>query len=149
MHRLLLVLFFLPLCVFARKEGRDYVDSLEHALQSANSDTLKISLLSRLSNEYRTIDPDIGMRYGVQALHLATVTDWKRGKALSRASIGINYQYKSEYPRALENDFAALRIFEERFRVTPKATDKDRHFTEVRAAITRFLDDRFNNQDQP
>ena len=33
--------------------------------------------------------------------------------------------------------------------VTPKATDKDRHFTEVRAAITRFLDDRFNNQDQP
>lgn len=33
--------------------------------------------------------------------------------------------------------------------VTPKATDKDRHFTEVRAAITRFLDDRFNKQDQP
>jgi pimeloyl-ACP methyl ester carboxylesterase len=32
--------------------------------------------------------------------------------------------------------------------VTPKADDKDRHFTEVRAAIARFLDDRFNNQDQ-
>lgn len=32
--------------------------------------------------------------------------------------------------------------------VTPKAADKDRHFTEVRAAIARFLDDRFNNQDQ-
>ncbi|SDA60957.1 alpha/beta fold hydrolase [Mesorhizobium qingshengii] len=33
--------------------------------------------------------------------------------------------------------------------VTPKATDKDRYFTEVRAAIARFLEDRFNNQDQP
>lgn len=32
--------------------------------------------------------------------------------------------------------------------VTPKAADKDRHFTEVRAAIARFLDDRFSNQDQ-
>lgn len=33
--------------------------------------------------------------------------------------------------------------------VTPKATDKDRHFAEVRAAIAGFLEDRFNNQDQP
>ncbi|WP_095080963.1 alpha/beta fold hydrolase [Mesorhizobium sophorae] len=32
--------------------------------------------------------------------------------------------------------------------VTPKATDKDRHFAEVRAAIAGFLGDRFNNQDQ-
>ncbi|WP_457151417.1 alpha/beta fold hydrolase [Mesorhizobium sp. P5_C1] len=32
--------------------------------------------------------------------------------------------------------------------VTPKATDKDRHFAEVRAAIAGFLEDRFNNQDQ-
>ncbi|MFB9983668.1 alpha/beta fold hydrolase [Mesorhizobium kowhaii] len=32
--------------------------------------------------------------------------------------------------------------------VTPKATDKDRHFAEVRASIAGFLDDRFNNQDQ-
>jgi len=31
--------------------------------------------------------------------------------------------------------------------VTPKATDKDRHFAEVRAAIAGFLEDRFNNQD--
>ncbi|MBB6408503.1 alpha/beta fold hydrolase [Mesorhizobium sangaii] len=33
--------------------------------------------------------------------------------------------------------------------VTPKANDKDRHFAEVRAAIAGFLEDRFNNQDQP
>lgn len=32
--------------------------------------------------------------------------------------------------------------------VTPKATDKDRHFAEVRAAIAGFLDANFNNQDQ-
>lgn len=32
--------------------------------------------------------------------------------------------------------------------VTPKATDKDRHFAEVRAAIAGFLEDLFNNQDQ-
>ncbi|MFD2052143.1 alpha/beta fold hydrolase [Mesorhizobium calcicola] len=32
--------------------------------------------------------------------------------------------------------------------VTPKATDKDRHFAEVRAAIAGFLADRFKNQDQ-
>ncbi|MFC3321802.1 alpha/beta fold hydrolase [Mesorhizobium cantuariense] len=31
--------------------------------------------------------------------------------------------------------------------VTPKATDKDRHFAEIRAAIGGFLEDRFNNQD--
>ncbi|TPK85978.1 alpha/beta hydrolase [Mesorhizobium sp. B2-4-13] len=32
--------------------------------------------------------------------------------------------------------------------VTPKALDKDRHFTEIRAAIGGFLDRNFNNQDQ-
>lgn len=32
--------------------------------------------------------------------------------------------------------------------VTPKATDKDRHFAEIRAAIGSFLKDRFNNQDK-
>ncbi|KAA3448663.1 alpha/beta hydrolase [Mesorhizobium sp. SARCC-RB16n] len=32
--------------------------------------------------------------------------------------------------------------------VTPKAADKDRHFTEIRAAIGGFLDRNFNNQDQ-
>ncbi|CAN7665058.1 alpha/beta fold hydrolase [Mesorhizobium sp. LjRoot246] len=31
--------------------------------------------------------------------------------------------------------------------VTPKATDKDRHFAEIRTAIGSFLKDRFNNQD--
>lgn len=31
--------------------------------------------------------------------------------------------------------------------VTPKATDKDRHFAEIRAAIGGFLDTNFNNQD--
>lgn len=31
--------------------------------------------------------------------------------------------------------------------VTPKATDKDRHFAEIRAAIGGFLDMNFNNQD--
>ncbi|TPK76168.1 alpha/beta hydrolase [Mesorhizobium sp. B2-4-15] len=33
--------------------------------------------------------------------------------------------------------------------VTPKATDKDRHFAEIRTAIGGFLDRNFNNQDQP
>ncbi|QND66005.1 alpha/beta hydrolase [Mesorhizobium loti] len=32
--------------------------------------------------------------------------------------------------------------------VTPKATDKDRHFAEIRTAIGGFLDRHFNNQDQ-
>ncbi|TGP92748.1 MULTISPECIES: alpha/beta hydrolase [unclassified Mesorhizobium] len=32
--------------------------------------------------------------------------------------------------------------------VSPKATDKDRHFAEIRAAIGGFLDRNFNNQDQ-
>jgi pimeloyl-ACP methyl ester carboxylesterase len=32
--------------------------------------------------------------------------------------------------------------------VTPKATDKERHFAEIRATIGSFLKDRFNNQDQ-
>ncbi|ESY75603.1 alpha/beta hydrolase [Mesorhizobium sp. M0051] len=32
--------------------------------------------------------------------------------------------------------------------VAPKATDKERHFAEIRAAIAGFLDARFNNQDQ-
>ncbi|MCA0051046.1 alpha/beta hydrolase [Mesorhizobium sp. B283B1A] len=77
------------------------------------------------------------------------------GPGVSRAAAGalaiptlvIGCGLDLVHPLATARELAEIipnAIFAE---VTPKATDKDRHFAEIRAAIGGFLDMNFNNQD--
>ncbi|MBN9217944.1 MAG: alpha/beta hydrolase [Mesorhizobium sp.] len=52
------------------------------------------------------------------------------------------------HPLATARDLANVMPNATFAEVTPKATHKDRHFAEIRAAIGGFLDRHFNNQDQ-
>lgn len=112
-RRLLIVLVLSPFFAQAQKEGKAYVDSLLRLLPQAKEDTSKVSLLCNLSSEYRTINPDDGIRYANEALTLAQQLDWKKGIANANSALGVNYQYRSEYPTALEYDYTALKLYEE------------------------------------
>lgn len=57
---------------------------------------------------------------------------------------GIDLVHPLEIARDLASAIPDATLAE----VTPKAADKDRHFTEIRAAIGGFLDRNFNNQDK-
>ncbi|MBS1587774.1 MAG: tetratricopeptide repeat protein [Bacteroidetes bacterium] len=112
-RRLLIILVLFPFFARAQKEGKAYVDSLLQLLPRAREDTSKVLLLCNLSSEYRTINPDDGIKYANEALSLAQHLEWKKGIANANSALGVNYQYRSEYPAALEYNFNALKLYEE------------------------------------
>ena len=97
----------------AKLEGKPRIDSLLNELNNAQEDTNKASLLGYLAFEYRIIDPDKGIQYGMQGLELATELSWKKGMAINYGHIGLNYKFKSDYPTALEYLFKSLKMNEE------------------------------------
>lgn len=98
--------------LFAQKEGQQYIDSLLKELPGLADDSNKVRLLNNLSNEYRVINPYEGIRHGEDALALAEQLGFRRGQARANAALGVNYQYKSDYPTALAYFFKALKIYE-------------------------------------
>jgi adenylate cyclase len=98
-------------CSAQREQAK--IDSMLKMLPLSKEDTNKVNLLTSISGRYNTVDPDEGIKYGLQALALAQELGWKRGIAGANTSLGSDYQYKSDYPKAFEYDFKALHIYEE------------------------------------
>jgi len=116
-HFLKFLLLFLPALItavsgFAQKEGQAFIDSLLRVLPKVTEDTNKVKLLNNLSFAYYAINTDEGVKYGQQALELATMLEWEKGAATANCYIGVNYQYKSDYPKALEYYNKGLEIDE-------------------------------------
>lgn len=97
---------------YAQKQGQAAIDSMLNDLTKAKEDTNKVKLLGYLSFTYHTINPDTGIKYGMQSLALAKKTGWNRGIALSYYTIGGNFIFKSDFANALEYGNKALHIYE-------------------------------------
>jgi adenylate cyclase len=109
---LVLVVVSVPDILFAQKQAQLAIDSMVRELPKANEDTNKVLLLRTLSFTYYSINPDEGIKYAQQGLDLATKLDWKKGQGWALNSMGINFQYKSDYPKALDCYLKALNLFE-------------------------------------
>ena len=93
--------------------GQPLIDSLLKELPKQKEDTNKVNLLTATSFAYYSINPDEGIKYGQQALALATKLEWKKGIGNANNRLGTNYSTKSDYPKALEYFQEALKMFEE------------------------------------
>ena len=73
--KFLLLLFLASLVAgkgYAKKEGRMLIDSLLQELPKQKGDTSRVKILNDLSYTYYTINPDTGIRYGLEGMTLAT-----------------------------------------------------------------------------
>lgn len=108
-------LMLLPCMATAKLQGIARIDSLVKELTSEKwsnrNDTDKVLLLDDLAYGYKTIDPDAGIRYALMALKLATELKWNKGIANANAKLGLNYQFKYDYPRALAYNLKALTLY--------------------------------------
>jgi len=112
MKRLFLaVVMVFSLCSHAQRTGQALVDSLLKVLPQKKNDTDKVKLLNLLADTYKTIDPNEGIRYGLQELELANSLGLKKAVAASYNVLGLNYYYKSSYTRALEYYNKALLFY--------------------------------------
>lgn len=98
---------------FAQKQGQAKIDSLLQELSKAKDDTNKVNLLVNLAYGYYSINPDEGIKYGLQGILLSEKIQWKKGIALSSKNLGVCYWSKSNYPIALDYYFKSLKINEE------------------------------------
>ena len=100
--------------LLAQLSGQAKIDSLLKELPKIKEDTNAVNLLSTLSGELRSINPDKGIEYGLQGVELAKEIDWKKGEAKCYNSLATNYAGgKSNYPKALEYYNNALKINKE------------------------------------
>ncbi len=84
------------------KQGPELLDSLQRELPKAKDDTTKASILTRIALYYRYIDPEQGIKYGIQASDLAEKEDWQTGLVSAYSALANNYLTKSEYVRSIE-----------------------------------------------
>ena len=102
--------------LYGQKQGQALIDSLVKELGSSRytrDDTDKVKVLKAVSFAYFAINPDEGIKYGKQDLELAEKLNWQKGIAYANNTLGLNYQYKSEYATALKYYQAAVKKFED------------------------------------
>ena len=112
-HLITLTLLFIYSVSFSQKQGQARIDSLLIQLNKAKEDTNKANILYDLSDTYEEINPDEGIKYGIQGLELAEKLNYTTLIGKINNCIGMNYDSKSDYPKALEFYFKALKKHEE------------------------------------
>jgi tetratricopeptide (TPR) repeat protein len=102
--RILLVLLLLLFSLrgYPQLQGQDFVDSLLKQLPKVEEDTVRVKCYQLLANAYKTIDPNIGIKYGQLQLELARKINSNRTIASAYDQLGLNYYHKSDYTTALE-----------------------------------------------
>jgi tetratricopeptide (TPR) repeat protein len=108
---LLLSLFFFR-SAYGQTNEPGQIALLLSLIATEHNDSNKILLLDSVAYLYKDVDPDKGIAHARQEQELAEKIGWKTGVAMANTSLGVNYQYKSEYPEALEYFYVALGIYE-------------------------------------
>lgn len=98
---------------FTFSQDKQFVDSLQAMLETTIHDTDRVIILNRLSRAYLGNDPGKAMEYAEQSLDLSKQIDYQKGIASSYNSIGNVFYIRANFPEALKNYFASLKIDEE------------------------------------
>ena len=85
-----------------------------NALKTPVEDTNEVKALNALSSRLWSISPDsISRSYASRAFSLANKLNYKKGMAAAYFNIGLSYDLAGDYPQALKNYMAALKISED------------------------------------
>jgi signal transduction histidine kinase/uncharacterized protein HemY len=102
MRKLNLLLFIIFQFQFIFAQTTE-IDSLENLIQQhTEKDTVRINLLNDLAWATKNIDQKECIRYAGEALELAEMKDFKKGKALSSYMLGFCYFLSSDYNKSLD-----------------------------------------------
>jgi class 3 adenylate cyclase/tetratricopeptide (TPR) repeat protein len=107
---LLLILSTGNLC--AKLQGQALIDSLLKELPKVKEDTNKVVMLCDLTMAVYAAKPDEGLRYGEQALELATKQGWQSGVATAHNAMGIVCEHQGDFSKAMEHYKMSLKVYE-------------------------------------
>ena len=120
-YRFIFLLWFCFCCTSVFSQSNKIIDSLLYVLKTAREDTVKVNTLLALSHQFWIIANYVQAKlYGDEALLLAEKVvlpdgsqGFKKGIATANIDIGNIYLNQGNYPEALKNYLASLKISEE------------------------------------
>jgi two-component system, NtrC family, sensor kinase len=112
-----ILLIFLILIIpcgsaFAQEETFKDAERLIQQLSRARTDTGRVVLKSRLSEAYRSNNPDTSLILANQALLHARELDFKKGEIMALNVLSVLYREKGDLPYALQLGLQGLKIAE-------------------------------------
>src|ERR1700752_1765413 len=118
MSKFFYIFFFLVASVVQQSIGQNKkIDSLWSVYNNKSlEDSARLNALHFIAWSYRGNKPDTAIILAEQELKLANTLSINKAKiwaARAFNTIGVSYKNKSNYPKALEYDLKALKLFEE------------------------------------
>tara|TARA_R110002012_G_scaffold321998_1_gene553281 strand:+ start:4665 stop:6707 length:2043 start_codon:yes stop_codon:yes gene_type:complete len=106
-----LFVLFLPLISLPLSAQNSEVDSLLNVAENSN-DSIKASIYLDLAIGYRSVQPDVALKYANDALKLAKQNDNYTAKASALHVLGAIYTVLGDYEKAISNLLESLRNYE-------------------------------------
>ena len=107
---LLFTITFLLQSVAAFTQTMKIIDTLKQQLRLETQDTNRVWLMTRISLNYRLLNPDSGIYYGQRAVELADKIQFYRGKVTALGFESMSFRVIGNLPKALELGMEALQI---------------------------------------
>lgn len=93
--------------------GDNKSDSLVNIIETFKEDTSKVNEIIRVCIFIRENDPDKTIEIATEGIKLSQKLDYKLGLAKCIQNIGVAYNNKSNYEKAVDNYLKALKLFDE------------------------------------
>ncbi|MGD1958310.1 MAG: tetratricopeptide repeat protein [Fulvivirga sp.] len=103
---------FLGICLYVLAFGalaNQNIDSLQNALKTVSGRS-KVDILNKIYIGYIESEPTRALEYSKEALELATLIDYQKGRAAALNNIGVVYKNQGVYDKALDNYIESIRI---------------------------------------
>lgn len=100
-------------CFYLSAKDHQAIDSLQNIIKSNQNDTVKISALIQLSNQYDEKNSDKAFEYGLQAITLSIKLNHPHSIGKAHNRLGDLYWYKGDYESSSYHYFKALKIYED------------------------------------
>ncbi|MES2285199.1 MAG: tetratricopeptide repeat protein [Bacteroidota bacterium] len=106
------LLFLMLQCFFLTAQNRQTIDSLQNIIKSTQNDTVKISSLIQISNQYRDFNSDKAFEFGLEALTFSIKLNYSQFIGKAHNNLGDLYWYEADYSSSSDHYFKALKIYE-------------------------------------
>ena len=106
------LLVSIPSVCPAQKYGVEKADSLLSVLHKENIDTVRVKLMTDISIALNSHNNIQGLEYAAQALSLSNKISYKKGTGLALYAAGVNYIFRGDFPRSVDNLIRAKAILE-------------------------------------
>lgn len=108
------IFFFLLLHEVLPAQSNNLADSLRDSLKNCQTDTGKLNFVSKITLvQYKQSHFDSILFYAGKGLELSRKTVKKKLEAGFYQWLGVAWHLKGNYDKALENNLAALKLYEE------------------------------------